>query len=214
VNKGTAYIAGPMRGFERFNRPAFDAARDRLERLGWDVVSPADLDREAGLDEMALPDDWDWHTLPKHFNLREAMRRDLAAIVDCDAVAVLPGWRKSTGARAEVEVALWGGLMLLNAETGNPLSETILEEAQRLVYGDRNAAYGHPFDDMGRTAKIWSAILGCDVTAAQVALCMVGVKISRECNRPKRDNRVDGAGYFGTLEMIREREAEACESAS
>jgi hypothetical protein len=31
---------------------------------------------------------------------------------------------------------------------------------------------------------------------------MVGVKISRECNKPKRDNRVDGAGYFETLQMI------------
>ena len=35
---------------------------------------------------------------------------------------------------------------------------------------------------------------------------MVGVKISREANSPKRDNRVDGAGYFETLEMVRQYE--------
>ena len=82
--------------------------------------------------------------------------------------------------------------------------ETILEEAQRIVYGDRGENYGHPFEDFSRTAKIWSAILEIEVTPEQVALCMVGLKISREVNRPKRDNIVDGAGYFETLEMVKE----------
>jgi hypothetical protein len=31
---------------------------------------------------------------------------------------------------------------------------------------------------------------------------MIGVKMSRECNRPKRDNRVDLAGYAETLDMV------------
>jgi hypothetical protein len=35
---------------------------------------------------------------------------------------------------------------------------------------------------------------------------MVGVKMSREVNRPKRDNRVDMAGYTGTLELVRDRQ--------
>lgn len=92
--------------------------------------------------------------------------------------------------------------------------ETILEEADRLVSTDRQQDYGHPLDDFAKTAKIWSAILGVDVTPEQVGLCMVGVKISRECNRPKRDNRVDGAGYFKTVDMIHNererREEEEC----
>ena len=86
-------------------------------------------------------------------------------------------------------------------------SETILEEAQRLVHGDRGEAYGHPLDDFSRTAEIWSAILGIPVSAEQVSLCMVGLKISREVNKPKRDNRTDGAGYFETLDMVREERA-------
>ena len=81
---------------------------------------------------------------------------------------------------------------------------TILDDAKELVHGDRQIDYGHPLDDFERTAKIWEAILGCSVTAEQVALCMVGVKISRECNHPKRDNRVDGAGYFETLDMVQQ----------
>lgn len=85
--------------------------------------------------------------------------------------------------------------------------ESILDEAKRIVHGDRGENYGHPFEDFSRTAQIWSAILGIDVDPEQVALCMVGVKISREVNRPKRDNIVDGAGYFETLDMVkRERE--------
>lgn len=80
---------------------------------------------------------------------------------------------------------------------------TILEEADGLVNGPRQAAYGHPLDDFTRTGRIWAAILGVpEVTAEQVALCMVAVKISRECNQPKRDNRVDGAGYFGALDLV------------
>jgi hypothetical protein len=81
--------------------------------------------------------------------------------------------------------------------------ESILDEAKRIVHGDRGENYGHPLEDFSRTAKIWSAILGTDVSPEQVALCMVGVKISREVNRPKRDNIVDGAGYFETLDMVK-----------
>lgn len=83
-------------------------------------------------------------------------------------------------------------------------NESILNEAKRIVHGERGENYGHPFEDFSRTAQIWSAILGIDVTPEQVALCMIGVKISREINRPKRDNIVDGAGYFETLDMVKQ----------
>lgn len=86
-------------------------------------------------------------------------------------------------------------------------TDSILLEAHSLVYGDRNVQYGHPADDYGRTAALWTAILGTPVTARQAALCMVAVKISREVNRPSRDNRVDGAGYFAVVDRITRREA-------
>ena len=87
------------------------------------------------------------------------------------------------------------------------INETILDEAKRIVYGERGENYGHPFEDFSRTAQIWSAILGIKVEPEQVALCMVGLKISRECNRPKRDNVVDGAGYFENLDMVKKERA-------
>ena len=82
------------------------------------------------------------------------------------------------------------------------IRESILFEAHNLVHGVRGEDYGHPYEDFSRTAKIWSAILDKEVTPEQVALCMIGVKMSRECNRPKRDNRVDMAGYAETLDMV------------
>jgi hypothetical protein len=87
--------------------------------------------------------------------------------------------------------------------------ETILEEAQRLVLGDRGESYGHPIEDFTRTGQIWGAILGTDpVPPEKVALMMIGVKISREVNASKRDNRTDIAGYAQTLQMVRERQEE------
>lgn len=75
-----------------------------------------------------------------------------------------------------------------------------------LVYSDRQADYGHPADDYGRTAALWSALLGYPITAKQAALCMVLVKLSREMNSPKDDNMVDAHGYLLVAGRIKERE--------
>lgn len=80
--------------------------------------------------------------------------------------------------------------------------ETVNEEAQRLITGDRNKTYDHPLDNFNRIARIWSVIFGIEVSEEQVGLAMVGVKIAREAYHPKRDNLVDGAGYFGTVQMV------------
>lgn len=104
------YLAGPMRSIPLYNFPAFDAAAADLRSHGIDVVSPADLDRQAGFDPKNLPDDWDWHTLPSDFRLRDAVMRDLSAIMTVDSIHLLPGWQDSKGARAERAVAEWIGL--------------------------------------------------------------------------------------------------------
>jgi hypothetical protein len=81
-------------------------------------------------------------------------------------------------------------------------AKNCLEIANELVGGDRNADYGHPREDFTRTAKMWSALLGTEVTPEQVGLCMIAVKLSRETHRHKPDNLTDIAGYARTLEMI------------
>ena len=91
-----AYLAGPMRGRVAYNFPAFDAARDFLRTLGHDPVSPADMDREVGVDGTT--------EVPPGF-VFDALKRDFAAILECDAIAFLPGWESSSGAQAERKVA-------------------------------------------------------------------------------------------------------------
>jgi hypothetical protein len=108
----TIYIAGPMRGINLFNFPAFDDARDRLEAKGWNVISPADLDRQTGFNPESLPKDYDWRDLTSiGFNLDDAIKRDVSAIQRSGAIYLLEGWEKSTGATGEKALADWRGLM-------------------------------------------------------------------------------------------------------
>jgi hypothetical protein len=92
-----AYLAGPMRGYEDFNFPAFhEAAKHLREVVGWDVISPAEMDLAVGLVPTAdgVLSLADWYT---------AMRRDIAALLEprVDRIVFLPGWRDSRGANVE-----------------------------------------------------------------------------------------------------------------
>lgn len=219
------YIAGPMRGIPQYNFPAFDAAKQNLLNRGYEPVSPADIDREHGFDPTTLPEDHDWGSIESiGLDLREIVRRDLMALLSCDAVYLLQDWQKSIGATAEVEVAGWLGLHLLsgfpawtpglghvtfigradleviptNIGTLDPETkppEDILEEALRITKGDRNASYGPPDQDFTRTAAIWSALKGVTFEAREVAMFMIAMKLSRETHQRNRDNWVDVAGY-------------------
>ncbi len=90
-------------------------------------------------------------------------------------------------------------------------AESIAQEAHRLVLGDRGAMYGHPMEDFGRTAGMLNALFGTKLnsplTEEDIAKMMICVKLSREQNKPKRDNIVDLAGYAITLEMVKEERA-------
>lgn len=95
------YVAGPMRGIENYNYPAFDAAAAYLRALGHDVVNPADLDRAQGFDgtvEVSAAE------------RRDLLRRDVWELAACDAIALLPGWDASPGARFERLVAEQTGI--------------------------------------------------------------------------------------------------------
>lgn len=55
---------------------------------------------------------------------------------------------------------------------------------------------------------LWDVVLRVVKASPRLAcLMMVAVKLSREVNLPKRDNRVDGAGYFECADLCAQREA-------
>lgn len=80
--------------------------------------------------------------------------------------------------------------------------ESVLQEAERLVNGEKRNDYGSATDACNDIASHWSVILKTEVTPEQVCLCMVAMKIVRECNKSKRDNVVDIAGYAAVLEKV------------
>jgi len=73
---------------------------------------------------------------------------------------------------------------------------TIAVDALRLVDEDRKEQYGDYDENLSRIAEMWSGFLGTDITAMDVALMMVLVKISRSKAGYARDNAVDGVAYF------------------
>ena len=216
------YVSGPMTDVPAHNFPAFHAAADRLRKAGWSVVNPAenfggrtDLPREA------------------------YMRMDVALMATCTAIAMLPGWEDSRGARVEYLLARELGMELLDARTlvhlerapraavlmawptnkgavvddrpsGEPQGResSILDEAKCITGGERRQDYGHPAEDFAHTALMWTGILapklrdGAVITAMDVPLCMIAVKLARQSNRHKRDNLVDIAGYARTAAMV------------
>lgn len=91
------YIAGPMRGYDDYNFPAFFKAEAALEMLGHMPVNPARRDQAAGFDEKSP-------VVSQQF-IRTALAWDLGQVCRSDGVVILAGWHSSRGARAEVATA-------------------------------------------------------------------------------------------------------------
>jgi len=101
------YLAGPMTGYELYNFPAFIESAKKIEDMGWKVISPAQLDIDRGFNPIEDPD-----AVFTDEMLMPAIRLDLEAVLSCQAIAMLDGWEKSTGATAEFHVAKWAKLEL------------------------------------------------------------------------------------------------------
>lgn len=81
------YVSGPMTSYQDFNRSAFRKAEARLRDMGHDPVIPVDSGVPAN-------EPWAAH-----------LRADIRMLMDCHAIAMLPGWEGSKGARLEVGIA-------------------------------------------------------------------------------------------------------------
>jgi len=88
------YVGGPMTGYPELNFPAFHARTAELRAEGYEVINPAEVNPDP-----ATP-------------YADCMRKDLAALLTCDKLVLLPGWHASRGASAEWLVADICGLTI------------------------------------------------------------------------------------------------------
>lgn len=93
------YISGPISDPDpevvKTNKAAFTEAERMLDADGHSVVNPV---------KNGLPDTAPW---------LDHMRADIKMLMDCNAVATLPGWENSRGATIEVELARGLGIPVL-----------------------------------------------------------------------------------------------------
>lgn len=88
------YLCGPMTGWENFNHPRFNQAAFELRLWGFQVFNPAE-------NGVRLDAPWETH-----------MRVDIVHLVQAEAVALLPAWDDSKGAKLEMHIARELGMRL------------------------------------------------------------------------------------------------------
>jgi len=96
-------------------------------------------------------------------------------------------------------------------EENSTKKESVVDKAIKLVNTDRQADYGHPAEDFTRATGMLSS-LGFrfqnsdgtlrELSAIDIPIIQMCVKLSREVNRHKDDNVVDIIGYAKCLDMV------------
>lgn len=193
------YIAGPMTGLPDYNYPKFHKMEKLLYDIGFvNILNPAEI---AG------------GNTSYHYSYY--IRESLKMIVRADAVVFLNGWENSKGANLELHAAKLMGLKCWNENLDllefkkDENQQSICEIADHLVSFDRQSSYGHPYDNFTDIGRVWGMQLGLpDIPPETVGLMMVGVKLSREKFHPKRDNLIDGAGFFKCVDMVNQKKKE------
>jgi len=90
----TVYISGPITG--NYNaEDDFADAYIRLHNLGHNPVSPIDIGRELKRKMGSREPTW-----------AEYMKADIKELMDFDAIYILDGWERSSGARLEEHIAM------------------------------------------------------------------------------------------------------------
>ncbi len=123
------YLAGPMSGVADCNFPLFHEVARRLRARGYEVFNPAE-NYDGG----------------QRRTRAYYMQLDVPALLACEAIVLLPSWRKSRGASLEVWLAIDLGVPLYQYTLvdGEPVLEAMpAPELLRL-----------PFDECG-SVGLW-----------------------------------------------------------
>jgi hypothetical protein len=85
------------------------------------------------------------------------------------------------------------------------ISQDLLDEAKKLIGGDRQEDYGDKLKNHQNIADFWSVFLQKKITAHDVAICMALVKVARLMNQHKKDSYLDMAAYAAIAGEIEKR---------
>ena len=113
-----------MTGIEDYNFPSFNAAESLLRAEGWDAINPAN--------------NFDGKTDLAYYIY---LRADVAQIVTCRAIAMLPGWRHSMGAMFELLIATKLNLIVYCASTGERMIDPPTAADLAALYADAEIAH-------------------------------------------------------------------------
>lgn len=98
------YISGPIAHYDLNERKkAFKCIENALLEQGFEPVNPFNN---------GVPDDAHW---------RDHMKADIALLLQCDRIYLMPGWELSKGCKLELDVASSVGIPILNQYDSYPV---------------------------------------------------------------------------------------------
>lgn len=83
------------------------------------------------------------------------------------------------------------------------MTESLMDEAARIISGQRRQDYGPVSESFQRIAVMWSAYVGVELSTLDVANLMILLKVCRARNGYHRDSFVDIIGYAALTEQLR-----------
>lgn len=95
------YLAGEMTGLPDYNYPRFRALAAQWRAWDWGVLDPSE--HFGGRQD-----------LPRSVYLKKAVE----TLLKVEAIAMIPGWKNSPGAKLELAIAVELGLEIFHAVTG------------------------------------------------------------------------------------------------
>ncbi len=220
-----AYLTGPMTGYEDHNHPEFHRVAKKLRAAGIEIDNPAEhFSGEVSgrpMEDFLEADIMAIHKMKSVIVMKGWSESGGSNIEVLFAwYCKIPVYWYIDAEEAEhgfilqlLDVSPENGLPYQTDTADDTADKSILLIADGLINGARRGTYGMPLDDYGRVAGSVNANYshlfkeGCGFKAEDIPIIIEFMKISREIHCPKRGNRVDGAGYWGVVEMIHEERA-------
>lgn len=84
------------------------------------------------------------------------------------------------------------------------MNNHILKSADKIINGERQHEYGAADHSFSTIAQMWSTYLGTEITAENVAMMMILLKVARSISRATEDSLIDIAGYAALAWVVQE----------